>query len=47
VPDVSGFELCSRLRHREPGRRWNRDVPVNSQRIDIPEVLDWINGFMS
>jgi DNA-binding response OmpR family regulator len=26
--DASGFELCSRLRAGEPGRRWNRDVPV-------------------
>jgi DNA-binding response OmpR family regulator len=28
LPDASGFELCSRLRDGEPGRRWNRDVPV-------------------
>jgi DNA-binding response OmpR family regulator len=28
LPDASGFELCSRLRAGEPGRRWNRDVPV-------------------
>src|ERR687895_1215184 len=28
LPDASGFELCSRLREGEPGRRWNRDVPV-------------------
>jgi DNA-binding response OmpR family regulator len=27
-PDASGFELCGRLRDGEPGRRWNRDVPV-------------------
>jgi DNA-binding response OmpR family regulator len=26
--DASGFELCGRLRDGEPGRRWNRDVPV-------------------
>jgi DNA-binding response OmpR family regulator len=26
--DSSGFELCARLRAGEPGRTWNRDVPV-------------------
>ena len=28
LPDGSGFEVCSRLRDGEPGRSWNRDVPV-------------------
>jgi DNA-binding response OmpR family regulator len=28
LPDASGFELCGRLRAGEPGRAWNRDVPV-------------------
>lgn len=28
LPDASGFEVCSRLREGEPGREWNRDVPV-------------------
>ena len=28
LTDASGFELCSLLRAGEPGRRWNRDVPV-------------------
>jgi CheY-like chemotaxis protein len=27
-PDGSGFEVCSRLREGEPGRAWDRDVPV-------------------
>ena len=26
--DSSGFDLCARLRAGEPGRTWNRDVPV-------------------
>ena len=28
LPDGSGFEVCSRLREGEPGRVWDRDVPV-------------------
>jgi two-component system phosphate regulon response regulator PhoB len=28
LEDVSGAELCRRLREGEPGRSWNRDVPV-------------------
>ena len=28
LPDASGLELCSRLREGEPGRSWNRDVPL-------------------
>ena len=28
LPDASGFELCGRLRAGEPGRAWDRDLPV-------------------
>jgi DNA-binding response OmpR family regulator len=28
LPDASGLELCRRLREGEPGRTWNRDVPL-------------------
>jgi DNA-binding response OmpR family regulator len=28
LPDGSGFELCGRLRAGEPGRAWDREVPV-------------------
>jgi DNA-binding response OmpR family regulator len=28
LPDASGFDVCRRLREGEPGRGWNRDVPV-------------------
>jgi DNA-binding response OmpR family regulator len=44
LPDASGFELCGRLREGEPGRRWNRDVPVIivSSRGD---PVDRVRGF--
>jgi DNA-binding response OmpR family regulator len=28
LPDVGGLDLCRRLREGEPGRNWNRRVPV-------------------
>jgi DNA-binding response OmpR family regulator len=28
LPDLSGAELCRRLRQGEPGRSWDRDIPV-------------------
>src|SRR5215208_113627 len=28
LPDAPGLELCRRLREGEPGRSWNRDMPV-------------------
>jgi DNA-binding response OmpR family regulator len=28
LPDAPGLELCRRLREGEPGRTWNRDVPL-------------------
>ena len=44
LPDASGFEVCSRLRQGEPGREWNRDVPVImvSSRGD---PVDRVRGF--
>ena len=44
LPDGSGFELCRRLREGEPGRAWNRDVPVImvSGRAD---PVDRVRGF--
>jgi DNA-binding response OmpR family regulator len=44
LPDGSGFDVCSRLREGEPGRRWNRDVPV----IMVSargEAVDRVRGF--
>jgi DNA-binding response OmpR family regulator len=28
LPDTGGLEVCRRLREGEPGRSWNRDVPL-------------------
>jgi DNA-binding response OmpR family regulator len=28
LPDATGLELCRRLREGEPGRSWNRNVPL-------------------
>jgi CheY-like chemotaxis protein len=44
LPDASGFELCRRLRQGEPGRDWNRDIPVIivSER---GEPIDRLRGF--
>ena len=44
LPDESGFVVCSKLRAGEPGRTWNRDVPVIlvSPRA---EPVDRVRGF--
>jgi DNA-binding response OmpR family regulator len=44
LPDASGFELCRRVREGEPGRAWNRDIPVImvSERGD---PIDRLRGF--
>jgi DNA-binding response OmpR family regulator len=44
LPDASGFDVCRRLREGEPGRLWNRDVPVImvSERGD---PVDRVRGF--
>lgn len=44
LPDASGFEVCRRLREGEPGRTWNRDIPVIlvSERAD---PVDRVRGF--
>ena len=44
LPDASGFELCSRLRQGEPGRSWNRDVPVIMVSARS-EPVDRLRGF--
>jgi DNA-binding response OmpR family regulator len=44
LPDESGFDVCARLRQGEPGRAWNRNVPVImvSARSD---PVDRVRGF--
>lgn len=44
LPDGSGFELCRALRSGDPGRAWNREVPVIivSARSD---PIDRVRGF--
>ena len=44
LPDASGFEVCSRLRQGEPGRAWNRDVPVIMVSARS-EPVDRVRGF--
>ena len=45
LPDGSGFELCRTLREGEPGRSWNRDVPVIVLGDDGTDVLDRVRAF--
>jgi DNA-binding response OmpR family regulator len=46
LPDATGLELCRRLREGEPGRSWNRDVPLillgqpNADAVDRARALD-------
>ena len=44
LPDASDFEVCSRLREGEPGRSWNRDVPVIMV-SSRSEPVDRLRGF--
>jgi DNA-binding response OmpR family regulator len=44
LPDASGFEVCGRLREGEPGRSWNRDVPVIIVSARA-EPVDRVRGF--
>jgi DNA-binding response OmpR family regulator len=43
LPDASGFELCSRLREGEPGRRWNREPVIMVSARGDP--VDRVRGF--
>jgi DNA-binding response OmpR family regulator len=45
LPDVSGAELCRRLREGEPGRSWNRDVPVIVLGQPEADAVDRVRAF--
>jgi DNA-binding response OmpR family regulator len=45
LPDGSGLELCRRLREGEPGRSWDRDVPVILLGDDGTDALDRVRAF--
>ena len=44
LPDASGFAVCERLRSGEPGRSWNRNVPVIMVSTRS-EPVDRLRGF--
>lgn len=43
--DASGLELCGRLREGEPGRSWNRDVPVIVLGRNDSDAVDRVRAF--
>ena len=45
LPDVSGVELCRRLREGEPGRSWDRDVPVILLGQPDADAVDRVRAF--
>jgi DNA-binding response OmpR family regulator len=45
LPDLSGAELCRRLREGEPGRSWNRDLPVILLGQPEADAVDRVRAF--
>jgi DNA-binding response OmpR family regulator len=45
LPDLSGAELCRRLREGEPGRSWDRDVPVIVLGQPQADAVDRVRAF--
>jgi DNA-binding response OmpR family regulator len=43
--DGYGLDLCSRLREGEPGRSWNRDVPVIVLGQEEADAIDRVRAF--
>jgi DNA-binding response OmpR family regulator len=44
LPDSSGLEVCRRLRDAEPGRSWNRDVPLIMIGDDGADAVDRVRA---
>ena len=45
IGDGSGLELCRRRREGEPGRSWNRDVPVIVLGQEEADAVDRVRAF--
>ncbi len=45
LPDATGLELCRRLREGEPGRSWNRDVPLILLGQPDADAVDRVRAF--
>jgi DNA-binding response OmpR family regulator len=44
LPDSSGLEVCRRLREGEPGRAWNRQVPLIMLGDDRADAVDRVRA---
>jgi DNA-binding response OmpR family regulator len=44
LPDSSGLEVCRRLREGEPGRSWNRQVPLIMLGDDAADAVDRVRA---
>ena len=45
LPDASGLDVCTRLREGEPGRSWDRDVPVILLGEELADPVDRVRAF--
>lgn len=45
LPDASALDLCRRLREGEPGRSWDRDVPVIVLDANGADAIDRVRAF--
>ena len=45
LPDAPGLELCRRLREGEPGRSWNRNVPLILLGHPEADAVDRVRAF--
>jgi DNA-binding response OmpR family regulator len=45
LPDGSALEVCRRIREGEPGRSWNRDVPLILLGRDDADAVDRVRAF--